>query len=432
MTRRYATRSLAILTTVALPACGDDGTGTPDTDPTLTPTLTQVSTSTGIEGTTEPTPTEGSATTSIVSGESATGTGTTVDLSATDTTTPTSVSTDTTDTDPVTTVDPDTTNSSGSSSGESSSTGDEPCPDGTIVCEGTEKKVCDGLGGFKDVEACVGFCLEGVGCVPCEPNSFNCDGDTVQQCDAQGGGYNDVTTCDAVQGQACDPDAGGCSGACAAGSLGTSYIGCDYYPTVTAGLQETNPWVFNFAVVVANTSAQNTNVTITRGGNMVATDMVGPNTAKVIQLPYVPQLSISPIATQGPTVLLADGAYRLRSDQPVTVYQYEPLEYKVGNSFSFTNDASLLLPVNTWTRQLLRVASRNHWTFAGQSAPRLLRGRPPARTTRQVTLTPSATGNKVFAGAGVAADGTGSSCSTRATCSRCSPRRRPAPPTRPT
>ena len=410
MTQRYAARSRILLSTVALlSACGDDGTGTPGTDTMVTSTVTQVSTSTGPDATSEPTPTDGSAT--IVSGESATGTGTTADLSATDTgTTPTSVSTDTTDTGPMTTVDPDTTNSSSSgdsssSGGESTSTGDEPCPDGTIVCEGTDKKVCDGLGGFKDEEACVGFCLGGVGCVACEPNSFNCEGDTVQQCDGQGGGYDDIESCDGVQGQACDADAGQCTGACASGSLGTSYIGCDYYPTVTAGLQETNPWVFHYAVVVANTSAQNTKVTITRGGNMVANDMVGPNTAKVINLPYVPELSISPIAVQGPTVMVADGAYRLRTDNPVTVYQYQPLEYKVGNSFSFINDAGLLLPVNTWGTDF-RVASRNHWTVQGQQLPGFYAVVAREDGT-QVTLTPSATGNKVFAGAGVAADGTG-------------------------
>src|SRR5262245_58796243 len=42
----------------------------------------------------------------------------------------------------------------------------------------------------------------------------------------------DETTCDPLQGMTCSPTTGRCEGACAA--LGTSYIGCEYYPTVTA------------------------------------------------------------------------------------------------------------------------------------------------------------------------------------------------------
>ena len=64
----------------------------------------------------------------------------------------------------------------------------------------------------------------------------------------------------------------------------------------------------------------------------------------------------------GSSALVADGAYHLRSDRPVTVYQFNPLEYTLGDDCnavpdpphpgplcSFTNDASLLLPVNAWT-----------------------------------------------------------------------------------
>ena len=39
--------------------------------------------------------------------------------------------------------------------------------------------------------------------------------------------------CDPIQGVACNAATGLCEGACAPQNLGTSYIGCEYYPTVT-------------------------------------------------------------------------------------------------------------------------------------------------------------------------------------------------------
>jgi hypothetical protein len=43
-------------------------------------------------------------------------------------------------------------------------------------------------------------------------------------------------------------------------------------------------------------------------------------------------------------VLARGGAYHLVSTRPVTVYQFNALEYQVGQEYSYTNDASLLLP----------------------------------------------------------------------------------------
>src|SRR5690606_5266608 len=37
-----------------------------------------------------------------------------------------------------------------------------------------------------------------------------------------------------------------------------------------------------------------------------------------------------------------------RSDRPVTVYQFNALQYTKSGSFSYSNDASLLLPTNAW------------------------------------------------------------------------------------
>jgi len=71
-----------------------------------------------------------------------------------------------------------------------------------------------------------------------------------------------------------------------------------------------------------------------------------------IELPWIPELLGNPYVDQYSTKV-EDGAYRIASDVPVTVYQFNPLEYKEetedGPVFSHTNDASLLLPTHTLT-----------------------------------------------------------------------------------
>ncbi|MFO7563352.1 MAG: IgGFc-binding protein [Enhygromyxa sp.] len=287
--------------------------------------------------------------------------------------------------------------------------GDGDCEAGEIICMDGEALTCDGMGGYSNMQLCSDACADGIGCVLCIPGAHECQGNDSFICNPQGDGWEESEQCDGLQGVSCDANSGQCDGACAPNQLGLSYIGCDYYPTVTAGLRETNPWPFHYAVVVSNTTNQNATVTITRGANMVAQQQVAANNAQVITLPYVSPLDNSAIAQPGPSMLVEDGAYRLRSTQPVTVYQFNPLEYQIGNSYSYINDAGLLFPVNTW-RDTVRVVSRNHWTFNNLFNTYQLPGFY-AITAKEdgtmVTLSPSASGAWVLAGGGVANNGTG-------------------------
>ena len=291
-----------------------------------------------------------------------------------------------------------------SSTGVVASTGPAPCAEDKIVCEAGSAKVCDGAGGYKSEEACPDACIDDVGCTPCVPDTYQCVDMLSQKCNDK---YEwvDTETCDPVQGVTCDPGTGECLGTCSKLALGTSYIGCDYFPATLSNLHETQPWVFNYAVVVANTTDAAADITITKGDAVVQMTSVGPGTAKVINLPYVDALVKPTIEEAGPTVLVVDGAYRLRSTQPVTVYQYEPIEYEVGGLFSYTNDASLLLPTHIWTGSY-RVASRNHWTTGNFYLPGFYAVIAREDDTT-VTLTPGATGASVYAGAGVKSNGTG-------------------------
>jgi len=171
-------------------------------------------------------------------------------------------------------------------------------------------------------------------------------------------------------------------------------VGCDYFPTAAGNVVMAS---FHFAVIVSNASQSAASIKVTMGDETISTTTVAAADVAVIKLPWQDELK----AEWSPSKLVVDGAYRLRSDRPVTVYQYSPLEYKMGPDFSFTNDASLLLPVNVWTGNY-RVVARNH---AGQMPGQYHVTASQDDTT--VTLSPSASGNTVQAGGGVSADGTG-------------------------
>ena len=205
------------------------------------------------------------------------------------------------------------------------------------------------------------------------PGSGSCSNGVARHCREDGSGY-DRFECDPVQGMRCEP--GGCRGVCAPPEISKSYVGCDYYPTVTA-----NPvWEgFDYAVAISNASTLPAHVTITRGDTAIKELDIGVGSLETVKLPWVEQLKatgIDParacpaeILPPGSSQLARKGAYRVRSDQPVTVYQLSPLQYElvpapsgcpvasdcpgaVGATsacLSYSNDASLLLPATSLT-----------------------------------------------------------------------------------
>jgi hypothetical protein len=214
-----------------------------------------------------------------------------------------------------------------------------------------------------------GGLIVGIACdsCVCTPNTGSCADGKAKACKPDGSGYVEFE-CDPVQGMTCAPD--GCKGSCASAAVHASYIGCDYYPTVTL-----NPvWSgFDFAVAVGNASDGAAHVTVSRAGMTVAAEVVDRKGLAVLKLPWVAELKGGDVdACQeppdpGPTRVVAGGAYRLRSDVPVTVYQFSPLTYEIdpppascpigtqcpggleSACKSFSNDASLLLPATALT-----------------------------------------------------------------------------------
>jgi hypothetical protein len=234
------------------------------------------------------------------------------------------------------------------------------CSVGATRCEGNVFLTCED-GTLVPQEECPDACHDQLGCTLCRPGTGICESATVAQaCLPDGSGYEEEL-CDPVQGVSCDPASGVCEGACAPSSIGESYIGCEYYPTITGNLVSND---FSFAVVVANTSGEVASVTIEDGALTAPITFTVPGDSVVVQdLPWQNELKLC--AYNGSDIelcrdpvqraaLVANGAYHLRSTVPVTVYQFSPLDYTLGGgTFSYTNDASLLMPTNAWTGSYL-------------------------------------------------------------------------------
>lgn len=215
---------------------------------------------------------------------------------------------------------------------------DTPCVEGTTTCEGVDWQECVDSA-WETQEVCVPptpLCDDALGCLACTPNQLACDGDDVIQCDGGGLQWDYVETCPPNA-----PCVGGvCQDRCAQAAATYSYLGCEFLAVSTSNVLSPT-FDNNFAVVVGNPSnaAGTADVTVSRGGSVVNVASVSPGQTQAITLPMVYGLKD---ATGSETV--AGGAYEITSTLPVAAYQYNPLDYSIGGTSSYSNDASLLLP----------------------------------------------------------------------------------------
>lgn len=235
----------------------------------------------------------------------------------------------------------------------------------------------------------------------CDPGTGSCDGSAATWCNPDGTAFLNET-CDALQGMSCNGETGRCEGACTASSLATishPSLGCDFYPVVTANVVVSQ---FTFAAAVSNPNDDAVTVTVTRGANVVASTSVPAKGELYINLPWIASLKGPDNAAIPGSVLEAEGAYRLRATAPVTVAQFNPLAYTSMGQYSYTNDASLLIPAHRWGMEHW-VASRAHWDTADFSGFYSITA---AENDTEVTIrnTPAAV---IKAGGGLTAAGSG-------------------------
>lgn len=217
---------------------------------------------------------------------------------------------------------------------------------------------------------------------------------------------------------------------CSEAALFKTYVGCDYWPTVTANpVQE----VFDFAVAVANVGSETANVTVTGPNGVNEKISVGGGQLGKVYLPWVkslkgPQVALTTgaITAMTASVFEAGGAYHLVSDKPVVVYQFNALEFKAAGGkpgkdwssckkplgvtapdcYSYSNDASLLLPSTAMTGNY-RVMGSTGWSTGLQNLtpPALTITGTAADTSVSIKLT--AAGQVVAGGAITATAGGG-------------------------
>ena len=285
---------------------------------------------------------------------------------------------------------PDTGGGSGSGSGSGGDSGLQCSPNG-ITCNGNVATICNA--GMQSTQTCSGatpVCANGFGCVVCVPGTGSCAGNVGTECKADGSGTV-TNSCNPAEGEACQSATGTCSGDCA--NLGTSYLGCEYY-AITMPNSLLPQTTFPFAVSVQNTSATKpASITITGPGGYSSTPAAIPagGIAQYV-LPWDTTLSNGNASTQ----IVAGGAYHIVTDEPVAVYQFNPRDYTLSGTYSYTNDASLLLPVNAMTQKYYVVAGATWDVYTGTVAV--------VATTSGTKVTYSG-GGTIIAGGGLAATG---------------------------
>jgi hypothetical protein len=199
-------------------------------------------------------------------------------------------------------------------------------------------------------------------CLECKPHGVVCgeDGER-RRCKEDGSGYEDDEPCDTSAGLQCDELSGECLDLCAEAAEGRSYIGCEYWAVYTTNQELDFEGTdsdglcrpFSFAIVVANGEGIDAHVEVEAPGGAVFSATVAPRKSEIIELPCSPELKgiddVNRLST-----LLDDAAHHITSDVPVTIYQFNPLEFQAESAegeeiFSYTNGGSLLLPVTSMT-----------------------------------------------------------------------------------
>ena len=265
------------------------------------------------------------------------------------------------------------------------------CTPGEFYCAGSTHYQCAADGMSREmVTECPAACSPDEGCVACQPGARQCDGDASMVCASDGSGFVTARDCSEA-GTTCS--GGYCNDACGQAEANKSNIGCEYWPVPLANAGQFSADRYDFRVVIANPNdSVAANVQIYRGGTMTASASVPANGIQDVALPWITGMSDGVAAENYTSLATPNGAYRLVSDTPVIVAQFNPFEYDNGREvpdpnnpfgtvpdYSYTNDASLLLPAHTLTGDY--IASSFVPLSSTRDAPGVLFGR--TRTSGQ-------------------------------------------------
>ena len=190
-------------------------------------------------------------------------------------------------------------------------------------------------------------------CLPCTPGDKRCKNDDMTEiCAEDGSGWQDAESCNGTQtGQTCQT--GSCISLCEQSLKWNTYMGCEYW----AADLDNGFWVggnnsiidgagSTYAVMVSNPNAKypltveihDSDGLVTFGSDGKELDLspIGPMDLRVFKLP---RRDVN-------GTVLAPLAYRISTSLPATVHQFNPLS----DEEVYSNDASLLLPINVLDR----------------------------------------------------------------------------------
>lgn len=212
-----------------------------------------------------------------------------------------------------------------------------------LVACGTGKKA-----GFGDAPADggPGFDVDGGPALAVCKDGKVCVGNEIHACDAAGNAGAKIGECNGKT-QVCI--AGACQGGCAATAVLTSNVGCEFW---AVDLDNNNDGFNNAAgqpwgLVISNTGDAPASVVIEQNDAEPGAPMSLSLVKKITVAPG--ELAVEEMASrevdgsllgknEGPGTMLSSRALRVRSTEPVVVYQFQPLRA------AYSNDASLLLP----------------------------------------------------------------------------------------
>ncbi len=224
--------------------------------------------------------------------------------------------------------------------GDGSGAGGGGCIAPTVSCNTDAGAICT------DVQSDSANCG---GCGKACPASFTCaNGSCSPQCTG-------AASCNADAGEICVGDH--CANACDVALIGTSSVGCEFWPVHLWNTEDgTGYFQGPLGVVASNTSPTATaNVTLEDATGVIQTQAVAPGSAALFTVPNARNRLAQ--TQQGE-------AFHLRSDVPIAAYEYNP----VNAAQAFTGSADLLLPTHSLA-QYYFVVSYSYNAGIGTSPP---------------------------------------------------------------
>lgn len=221
---------------------------------------------------------------------------------------------------------------------------------GASRCEGFDYQVCVEGRWFtqQTCQAPTPYCEPDTGCTGCVEEQAFCVDREIWLCGEEGTSAEHQSTCEA--GEECL--FGSCYSACDLAEQTESYLGCRFLAVPTANQLSFTFWS-DFAVVIANAWPDDAaEITIRQSGTVLDTATIPPGETAAISLDLLPELQpdLDPAVDPEPeSVRVPNAAFEVVSSVPVAAYQYNPLHFHVDEDYSFTNDASLLLPEHVLT-----------------------------------------------------------------------------------